>query len=233
MAESIQGVLVGGANLPEPVVAEFALHNGGRLTNQCALVESFPYEPQSFQFPIYGMSTKNTYLFPETPDVVVPEDKLVEHLWTIGFIGERNERAVEWFWRGPRFMELMGVASEPKDHFSPRSGIHVVTETDVQLIVSAEVQHVRPACRCGASLENWADAFSVTPWAKDAIKPTVTCPKCRRENHLWEWIWDHRAGFARQYIEVLDFLWKGPTAELLESLGGLTHTPWTWARYHM
>jgi hypothetical protein len=176
------------------------------------------------------MSTKRIYLIPETPDVpVAPEDKLLEHLRTIGLTGDRIERFPGSFWHGARFIDLMGLTSKSKDG---RYAITVATLRDMEIVGSAEVQYVRPTCRCGVSLESWEDALSVTPWTKGATNSTVTCSVCGLENYPWEWNWNHRLGFARQYIQVDDVL-SEPTSELLGSLGSLTDSPWTYLRYHM
>ena len=197
------------------------------------------------------MSRKSLNLFPVDPHVALPPaDVLTDRLRAIGLIGERYRDPFDVRYAvGPRFEELITFHSSHRViellrdeagnmiQAPPRDSrefclteLHYAPDRRPNVIVACITEDAR--CPCGftppESLEvigAWWDADRAGTW---------TCPACGRSMLPWELDWNHAAGFATDYIEIVGINPSEATpsaalcAELGELFGGRIAYAYTW-----
>lgn len=162
---------------------------------------------------------------------------LIDDFTSLGLLGEPVAGlATARFYIGDHFLHyisFMGCA--PSVQFEPAadasgaaSFIHWhVSPPFTQPRWVIDSQHGLPRCHfCQARIDNWREQMS-----NIAVPPDHTrlhCPHCHRDNTLLELDWRQGAGYARQYVSVVNIYPKEalPTDALLQQLGHKTGIAW-------
>lgn len=88
-------------------------------------------------------------------------------------------------------------------------------------------QHGLPRCHfCQSRIDNWREQMHNI--AEPADNTRLFCPHCQRDNTLLELDWRQGAGYARQFVSVMNIYPKEalPTDALLHQLGHKTGMAW-------
>jgi hypothetical protein len=162
---------------------------------------------------------------------------LIDHFASLGLLAESVAgSAATRFYIGEHFLQyisFMGCA--PAVQFQPdvnapeaANFIHwQVSPPFPQPQWIIDPQHGLPRCHfCQARIDNWREQIS-----NIAVPPDTTrlrCPHCQRDNHLLELDWRQGAGYARQFVSVVNIYPKEalPTDALLQQLGHTTGIAW-------
>lgn len=164
---------------------------------------------------------------PAQPDV------LPMALDALGVIGACcNQTAEQRYLIGPRFLQyltFMGCA--PAVQFEPQADVPFIhwhlSPCLAQPRWVIDMQQAQPKCgHCRSRMANWREQLAFQPDSLEAAQ--LVCSNCQSSNHLPELDWRNGAGYARQFISVLNIYPKEalPTDALLQGLQQQTGIRW-------
>lgn len=172
--------------------------------------------------------------FPTDPQwCPMSADQLITALTSVGVVGESwqggsNNR----FLIGPRFLQyisFMGCA--PAVQFDPNEGntiIHWIVNPCLHepAWVIDKVQAL-PRCHwCKARIADWREQLQ--NFAVATTPDAMICPHCHQSNQLTQLDWRHGAGYARQFIRIVNIYPREaiPTDAVLTAMQQHTGVAW-------
>ena len=162
---------------------------------------------------------------------------LIEHFAHLGLLAEPvpGSEATE-FYIGDHFLQyisFMGCAPAVQfkaeaNNLESTSFIHWhVSPALPQPRWIIDPQHGLPRCHaCQVRIDNWRE--QIPNIAEPPATTRLHCPQCQRQNTLLELDWRQAAGYARQFVSVVNIYPKEalPTDALLHQLGHKTGVTW-------
>lgn len=172
--------------------------------------------------------------YPDDPQwCPVSASRLEAALNSVGLIGQPWIAAgTNRFLIGPTFLQYISfLGCAPVVQFDPADGKSII-----HWVISPCLSKPRwvidmvqglPRCHCcKGRVTDWREQFqnlTATP-----LPDSVTCPQCHQPNQLTELDWRHSAGYARQFISIVNVYPREaiPTDAVLSALQQQTGVTW-------